>query len=68
MRDDISGKLNEARGQLDAARAALQAALDDLDDQVDQNVDLVPIRDLAMRLDRMAAEVARIERVYQAVR
>ncbi len=55
--------LAEARSKIEATRAALQAALDALNGQDDHNVDVAPIRALADRLDRMAAEVARIEGV-----
>jgi len=55
--DMASDGLVQARARLEAAREALQPLLDA------QEGDTAPIRDAASRLERMAAEVARIEAV-----
>ena len=55
--ESVSGDLAEARVKIDAARAALQGLLDD------QEGDLTPVREAMIRLDRMSAELERIEGV-----
>jgi len=55
MPDDISGDLTKARIKLETVRNALQALL------YARVGESGPIRDLAARLDRMAAEVGRTE-------
>jgi hypothetical protein len=55
--ESVSGDLAEARAKIDAARAALQSLLND------QEGDLAPVREAMTRLDRMAAELERIEGV-----
>jgi hypothetical protein len=55
MLDDIGPDLDEARARIEATRDALQAALDG---QEAPDERLAP---LAARLDRMAAEVERVE-------
>ena len=55
--ESVSGDLAEARARIDAARTALQGLLDD------QEGDLGPVREAMTRLDRMAAELERIEGV-----
>jgi hypothetical protein len=58
MLEEVFGELIEAREKLDAARRVLQAALDVPD------ADTESLRVAASRLERMAAEVARIEEEY----
>jgi hypothetical protein len=57
MTGDISGDLAEARAKIDATREALQAALDAQDGAA--------IRQTLARLERIADEVARVERVVE---
>jgi hypothetical protein len=58
MLEEVFGELIEAREKLDAARRVLQAALDLPD------ADAESLRVAASRLERMAAEVARVEEEY----
>src|SRR4051812_2594876 len=55
MFDDIGPDLDEARAKIEATRAALQAALDG------QEAPGERLTALVARLDRMAAEVGRVE-------
>jgi hypothetical protein len=58
MLEEVFSELIEAREKLDAARRVLQAAMDVPD------ADAESLRVAASRLERMAAEVARIEEEY----
>jgi hypothetical protein len=55
MLDDIGPDLDEARAKIEETRDALQAALDGQEDPDERLAALVA------RLDRMAAEVERVE-------
>ena len=65
MTDEILTDLAGAHLKLDATREGSKAALDSLDDRDARDVELTPIRNLPSRLDPMAAEVARIEKVVE---
>jgi hypothetical protein len=52
--------LEEARARIDIVRTRLQRALDA------HEGDLEPLRQVLVRLERMAAEIAGIERVIEA--
>jgi hypothetical protein len=58
MLEEVFGELIEAREKLDAARRVLQDALDK------PGVEAESLRIAASRLERIAAEVARIEEEY----